>query len=181
MLRCLPAVVLLLLSLTKTGLCAEDVRTWTDVTGQFKVQARWVSQDATSVRLRLEDGQTIEVALEKLSDADRQFLRQREESKRPLYADPAVRKLADAALAIYTFDPSEAATDPQLATDISKHELPGEIHGATSVRGIAGQALSFDGSDDYVVSPKLMDLLRQNRSSLSVSLWIRRPISEELV
>ncbi len=49
-------------------------RTWTDVTGKFKVRASLVDVEEGNVRLRKSDGKTISVPLEKLSEADQQWI-----------------------------------------------------------------------------------------------------------
>lgn len=171
--RYLPAVVFLLLIEIVAPLSSAELRTWSDATGQFKVQAELVSQDARSVRLRLENGRVVEVAIDKLGNADQEYLR-----KLRAAPDAASRKLADAALAMYTFDDSDSTEDSKTAHDLTSHAAHGEIRGAAYVSGIVGQALKFDGRDDHVQIPKLIQLLRQDRSAISVSLWIRQPAAK---
>jgi len=55
---------------------ADELRTWTDSSGQFQIKARLLGAKDGSVRLRREDGQTLTVALEKLSEEDREFVRE---------------------------------------------------------------------------------------------------------
>lgn len=50
-------------------------RTWRDATGDFQIEARFLGLEDDTVRLEREDGQAIEVPLEKLSEADRLFVR----------------------------------------------------------------------------------------------------------
>ena len=50
------------------------VRTWSDATGKFRVEARFVGLDAGKVILQKADGNRIAVPLERLSPADRQFV-----------------------------------------------------------------------------------------------------------
>jgi small-conductance mechanosensitive channel len=52
------------------------VRTWSDATGQFRVEAELVEiKDATAV-LKKSDGKLLQVPLSKLSNADREYVRQ---------------------------------------------------------------------------------------------------------
>jgi len=50
-------------------------REWTDNTGKYKIEADFVSAENGVVTLKKSDGQTIHLPLEKLSEADRQFVR----------------------------------------------------------------------------------------------------------
>jgi hypothetical protein len=50
-------------------------RTWTDTTGQFTIKARYAGVNDDKVSLEAEDGRKVQVPLEKLSDADRKFLK----------------------------------------------------------------------------------------------------------
>lgn len=56
---------------------AAKSRTWTDVTGQFSVEAEFVGAAAGIVALRKDNGSTIKVPIEKLSDPDRQYIQER--------------------------------------------------------------------------------------------------------
>ena len=56
---------------------AASVRTWTDSTGTFTVQAALVKASPTTVTLRKTDGATIDVPFEKLSPADQKWVRRR--------------------------------------------------------------------------------------------------------
>jgi outer membrane protein assembly factor BamB len=53
---------------------AKQMRVWTDDTGQFRVRAALVQLGETEVKLRRTDGELISVPLERLSEADRQWL-----------------------------------------------------------------------------------------------------------
>jgi tetratricopeptide (TPR) repeat protein len=60
------------------------LRTWTDTTGQFRIQARLVKIEPTQVTLQRAAGETLVVPLSRLSDGDRRFVesqQQRETSK----------------------------------------------------------------------------------------------------
>jgi S1-C subfamily serine protease len=52
-------------------------RTWTDATGQFKIEAEFVSSADGTVSLRKPNGEVITVPLDKLSDDDRKYLKAR--------------------------------------------------------------------------------------------------------
>lgn len=54
---------------------ADGARTWTSKNGKFKIDAKLVSADATTVKLRKPDGKELSVPIEKLSESDRDFLR----------------------------------------------------------------------------------------------------------
>jgi len=53
---------------------ASPLRTWSDVSGKFKVRASLLEVEEGNVRLRKYDGKTITVPLEKLSEADQQWI-----------------------------------------------------------------------------------------------------------
>lgn len=48
-------------------------REWTDNTGKYRIRARLLEVTADAVRLKKEDGETVEVPLNRLSPADREF------------------------------------------------------------------------------------------------------------
>ncbi|MFM7076034.1 MAG: SHD1 domain-containing protein [Planctomycetaceae bacterium] len=50
---------------------AGETRTWTDKTGKFRIEAEFVGEEDGVVTLRKEDGDEIEVPLDKLSSADK--------------------------------------------------------------------------------------------------------------
>lgn len=54
-----------------------ELRTWQDTTGQFTIKAKLLRASAGTVTLRKEDGSTIKVPLEKLSDEDQEYIRNR--------------------------------------------------------------------------------------------------------
>ena len=59
----------------RAGSAAPAARTWTDTTGRFKLKG--VSRGVKDGKLQIEttDGRTVHVPLEKLSEADRDFLK----------------------------------------------------------------------------------------------------------
>lgn len=55
---------------------ASGARLWTDATGQYRVEARFVSVvDGATVRLQKADGRFVRVAMDKLCAGDQQFVR----------------------------------------------------------------------------------------------------------
>ncbi len=52
-----------------------SMRTWQDRTGKFKVEAELVDKSDTAVTLKKKDGSTIQVPIDKLSEADQAYLR----------------------------------------------------------------------------------------------------------
>ncbi len=56
---------------------AEPLRTWTDSTGNFKIEAKFVAVEETEVVLAREDGSTLRVPLERLSEADQNYVKGR--------------------------------------------------------------------------------------------------------
>ena len=50
-------------------------RTWSDSSGRFSVKARLTRVDGDRVALETESGSKIRVPIEKLSDADRKFVK----------------------------------------------------------------------------------------------------------
>jgi S1-C subfamily serine protease len=68
---------------TAAGAVAQDEseqRVWTSRGGQYTVRATLVARDGDNVKLRKADGSVIEVTLDQLSDADRQFVEDWERS-----------------------------------------------------------------------------------------------------
>lgn len=57
---------------------AAQSREWTDSTGSFRAQAEYLGLEEGKVRLKKTNGNVITVPLERLSEADRQFVRQME-------------------------------------------------------------------------------------------------------
>jgi WD40 repeat protein len=167
------AVSLIWLVLATVTISHAEVRTWSDRTGKFKVEAELVSENATRVRLKLETGKIIEVPLEKLSDADKRFLKERRSNPSEPAANTELQKLYATALAVYTFDEESSAGNNRQTPDASSNGAHGTILGPTSVPGVVGKALKYDGRDDHVRIPKLIELLRQDLTAFSASLWLR--------
>jgi len=60
----------------KKALAGATLRTWTDKGSKFKVDAKFVELANGSVKLEKEDGETVTIALDKLSEADQRIARQ---------------------------------------------------------------------------------------------------------
>lgn len=56
------------------------LRTWTDESGEFSVEAELVDSSATEVRLRKTDGSVVTVPLDRLSTEDRKYVRGQKEA-----------------------------------------------------------------------------------------------------
>ena len=52
----------------------QSLRTWTDVTGQFRIKATLVQKVGNIVRLKKESGEVIAIPLNKLSEQDRRLI-----------------------------------------------------------------------------------------------------------
>ncbi|MAT72171.1 MAG: hypothetical protein CMJ58_21905 [Planctomycetaceae bacterium] len=78
-------MVLLLVGPRATG---GEMRTWTDKTGKFKIEAEFLEVLDGNVQLKRADGQTISVPLTKLSKADQTHLRELARKNREQDADP---------------------------------------------------------------------------------------------
>ncbi len=53
---------------------SEEFRTWTDSTGRFEVQAKFVAVDGSQVTIARDNGARITLPLEKLSEADQEYI-----------------------------------------------------------------------------------------------------------
>ena len=64
---------------SKPTASASAMRTWTSNNGKYRVNAKFVALNDDSVTLENEDGKTLTVALDKLTEADQQFARKQAE------------------------------------------------------------------------------------------------------
>ena len=71
---CLVAVTLF------TAATAAEVRTWTDKSGRFRIEAEFVAEEDGTVTLRKADGEEVEVPLDKLSAADQKAVQEAKEA-----------------------------------------------------------------------------------------------------
>jgi hypothetical protein len=94
----------LAVTLVLTARCCAETRTWTDKTGKFSTEAEFVSVENGFVKLKKTNGKTIKLELEKLSQADREFI---ESLSAAEATDDAPAPAAD----------SEANTTPDEITD----------------------------------------------------------------
>ena len=68
-----------------------QVRTWTDLSGRFTVQAKFDGLDDGKVRLRKADGTVVTVPAERLSEVDQEWLRRESGSQpRPARSDSII-------------------------------------------------------------------------------------------
>ncbi|MDP1563998.1 MAG: PQQ-binding-like beta-propeller repeat protein [Pirellulaceae bacterium] len=79
------AIHVLGLSLFNVAFAQEihEMRTWTDATGQHKTVAQFVELRGTNVTLKLENGESIKIALDKLSSDDRKVARLAAKDNKP--------------------------------------------------------------------------------------------------
>lgn len=61
-------------------LFAEEIRTWSDNTGRFKIEAKFVARNEGKIKLERSDGRLFEIDLLKLSKADQDFLKELEKN-----------------------------------------------------------------------------------------------------
>jgi WD40 repeat protein len=122
---------MLLLSLVPAAIAplrADDLRTWSDATSKFKVRAKFDSlKDGKAVLIR-ENGAKLEIALDKLSQADRDYIaKQGSENpfqavdENPFETAPIVeKKLADTPRVV-SVDWSNSQVVPTLTSDTEWH------------------------------------------------------------
>lgn len=83
-LRRVMAVLVLLLTAGTVALRAgEELRTWTDDSGVFKLEAKFIAQDKGKVTLEGKDGKRFEIDIAKLSAADQKHLAELAKKKGP--------------------------------------------------------------------------------------------------
>lgn len=63
------------------SLCGQEVRVWTDKTGQYRLDAGYVSHDTATVTLKKRDGTIVEVPIDRLSQVDVDHIRQQANGK----------------------------------------------------------------------------------------------------
>jgi len=86
--RCLFVLIVSLPSACHAG----EIRTWTDATGTYHVEAEYVSIDGVNVTLRTADGRTIQVPVHTLSDSDRKHLASNSQNAGVRQGNPARAK-----------------------------------------------------------------------------------------
>jgi len=78
-----PLPILLLLTLLASGAFAQDRRKWKDTQGRT-IDATYLAVEGESVKLKLSNGKTSVVPLDKLSEADRQWVKDRQAPPKPV-------------------------------------------------------------------------------------------------
>lgn len=112
-----------------------ELRTWRDSTGAFSVSARLVQVTATRITLRTSDGRVVQVPMDRLSAADRQFIADLAASPQPAAAEaentsptaagqPAASSPAPPA--VTPPGPQLTAADRQAPTAAERAPLPAE-------------------------------------------------------
>jgi len=69
---------MMLISVLSGVIIAQEARTWRDSTGQFSVEAVLVDYDGDQVKLKKSDGRVVTLPLTRLSEADQQYVRERQ-------------------------------------------------------------------------------------------------------
>jgi len=128
-----------------------QARTWTDDSGQFSIEAEFVSEADGKVRLRKPDGSIIEVSLAKLSANDRKFV---EEQKGPKPSDPfetAVQVPSDPA------PPKPEQTVLAEGVGTSRHDALKDAF-RNAVRQVVGAVLDSETliRDDKIIDDKIL-------------------------
>ncbi|MCL2622364.1 MAG: SHD1 domain-containing protein [Planctomycetaceae bacterium] len=100
---------------------AEDMRTWTDSSGRFTVEAVLVSFEDDSVKLKKADGTVLALTIDKLSEADKIYLAEASSSANPF-------EVAERAA---TRAPATSPTSPAKTVDIADAKEIGD-YGETS-------------------------------------------------
>jgi hypothetical protein len=62
---------------SSTEEAGDDYRTWSDASGKFKIEAKFVQQKQGFVQLQKRDGKLVSIAIAKLSQADQDFLKEK--------------------------------------------------------------------------------------------------------
>ena len=73
-------------------------------------------------------------------------------------------------VAYWSFDKKDGTT-PEVARDLSGNGNNGKIHGAASVPGIVGEALQFNGKDNYVDCGNKSSL--DKKDAITVEAWVK--------
>lgn len=76
-------LVVLIVTITVTGTIFAELRTWKDATGKFSIEAEFAGIIAGDVRLKKADGSAVSVSLDRLSEADREWIKGEIERPKP--------------------------------------------------------------------------------------------------
>jgi thiol-disulfide isomerase/thioredoxin len=93
------SVAIMMAVLSCVGGAIAEVRTWSDASGKFKVEAEFVSSKDGKVVLRRADGKEITVPLSRLNDDDRKFVK--EQAANAEKSTPATDGIRDIAQKFY--------------------------------------------------------------------------------
>ena len=66
--------LILVMAAASSHVNAEEIRTWSDSTGRFKIEAKYISTEGDKVKLERADGKSMEIQISKLSKDDQQYL-----------------------------------------------------------------------------------------------------------
>jgi hypothetical protein len=128
----LPVAIVGFLSFACLGYAADVVgplaasRHWTDVSGKYKLEAKFVNCNNGKVRLKKNDGSEIDVPFEKLSEADRKLVKE-------FASNNANRHLVDVSLvtpdhfAAIVINPRRLAASSIVAEQLKKEVISGAI------------------------------------------------------
>lgn len=110
--------ILALLVLSFSFAFAQESRTWTDATGKFETRGELVEQTDTTVTLRLENGKTIDVPIDKLSSADQKYLQALATKPAPIDPGPKADFSLDVIELIQAYEKDERAASAKFGGKI---------------------------------------------------------------
>jgi hypothetical protein len=129
--------VLFGLLMAATSAEAAPLRTWSDSTGQFKIDAEFVSSDGTTVKLRRADGTTLDVPLAKLSAADQTHVREQMKPAAPATTTASTPAAPTASAPTTATAPAaESATGPSAATTAKPASPPRKVPYVAADKGL---------------------------------------------
>jgi len=89
----------------------KKLRTWTDSTGKHTVEAEFVDVTDGNVRLRTEEGRMINIPLERLSEADQEFVRGENKARSPSWESDVLAFRKAVSRAVDAARPKGSGTD----------------------------------------------------------------------
>ena len=124
-----------------------EFRTWTDVSGKHRTEAAFLGFENGQVRLKKADGKIIPVAIEKLSDADQEYVKSqvalaahKEEARTEGTRSEAKAKDISADIQAAQVHPEEA----KARTTIAEEELPMEADQKPVESGVPEDAMATE-------------------------------------
>lgn len=128
-----------------------EVRTWTDATGKYKTEARFVDVKDDVVFLRRSDGKVVGLALDQLSSADQAYVRSR--AKNPAGGEPdpsGGQSLGPAPEGSVTVVATGVGLNPEAATQNAFSNAIEQVVGVSAPnnqsRGQAGEDVSVSSA-----------------------------------